>query len=399
MFFALKIRRIKDDVEYYIESSQDPDFEENEYIYDDIIGLDDVVDLSGVGLPSSATTDSNETGGTPTSITSGTSPLPSSSPPHSVPLHNHSSDSSNECVDKKKKEDIPKVFSLDNVELLDQNEMTMMNHFLQPVKPTAVRATTNNLNNSTNSILNSSTTQASLNSSTGSTPGGKAPILVSSTPSKPVVSSTIIQPPIGAPAQVSCQSAIVSNNQPLASNSITTSSCSSNQSSQSSGGTSSGGSSASPAVSNHVGTGNFAAVAAANTHNSTNSKHNTNNSTNSSSNNSSCKFTSCNIIICMYLKDFFSFQLVIRRKMDPFLHHMSVRHHQRNNYSNKTTLTALYIITIHPRTYLVQIPNSRRFTTIQRSCILPPLFSRIIIKYVPFFPYLLYVFYIHLNLF
>lgn len=69
----LQIRRIKDDVEYYIDSSQDPDFNENEYIYDDIIGLDDI-ELSGVGLPSSATTDSNnsnDTGASPTSITSG----------------------------------------------------------------------------------------------------------------------------------------------------------------------------------------------------------------------------------------------------------------------------------------------------------------------------------------
>lgn len=104
-----KIRRIKDDVEYYVESSQEPDFEENEYIYDDIIGLDDV-ELPGVALPSSATTDSNnsnETGGTPTSITS-TSPVPS--PALSAPLHNHSSDSSNECTEKKKKEEMPKVF-------------------------------------------------------------------------------------------------------------------------------------------------------------------------------------------------------------------------------------------------------------------------------------------------
>lgn len=107
--FKLQIRRIKEDVEYYIESSQDPDFEENEYIYDDIIGLDEV-ELSGVGLPSSATTDSNnsnETGGTPTSLTSGASPVPS--PSHSAPLHNHSSDSSTESADKKKKDDLPKV--------------------------------------------------------------------------------------------------------------------------------------------------------------------------------------------------------------------------------------------------------------------------------------------------
>lgn len=44
-----QIRRIKDDIEYYIESSQEPDFEENEYIYDDIIGLDEI-ELSGVSI-------------------------------------------------------------------------------------------------------------------------------------------------------------------------------------------------------------------------------------------------------------------------------------------------------------------------------------------------------------
>lgn len=31
----------KDDVEYYIDSSQDPDFEENEFLYDDL-DLDDI---------------------------------------------------------------------------------------------------------------------------------------------------------------------------------------------------------------------------------------------------------------------------------------------------------------------------------------------------------------------
>jgi len=94
-------------VEYYIDSSQDPDFEENEFIYDDIIGLDEV-ELSGVGLPSSATTDSNETAGTPTSTTSGNSPATS-------PLHNlnHSSESPTPDLDKKKKEDVPAKVSRD----------------------------------------------------------------------------------------------------------------------------------------------------------------------------------------------------------------------------------------------------------------------------------------------
>ncbi|KAJ4445585.1 hypothetical protein ANN_12266, partial [Periplaneta americana] len=144
-----QIRRIKDDIEYYIESSQEPDFEENEYIYDDIIGLDEI-ELSGVGLPSSATTDSNnsnDTGGTPTSTTSGNSPAPS--PPLNA-LHNHSSDSSNE--DKKKsKDDLP----------------------AKPVKPTAVR-----VSNSNSLISSSNCSQVALK-----------PVLNSSTPSKPVSGS------------------------------------------------------------------------------------------------------------------------------------------------------------------------------------------------------------------
>ena len=41
-----QIKKIRDDVEYYIDSSQEPDFAENEYIYDDIDGLDEV-ELSG----------------------------------------------------------------------------------------------------------------------------------------------------------------------------------------------------------------------------------------------------------------------------------------------------------------------------------------------------------------
>lgn len=144
-----QIRRIRDDIEYYIESSQEPDFEENEYIYDDIIGLDEI-ELSGVGLPSSATTDSNnsnDTGGTPTSTTSGNSPAPS--PPLNA-LHNHSSDSSNE--DKKKtKDDLP----------------------AKPVKPTAVR-----VSNSNSLISSNSCSQVALK-----------PVLNSSTPSKPVSGS------------------------------------------------------------------------------------------------------------------------------------------------------------------------------------------------------------------
>ncbi|XP_063220827.1 CCR4-NOT transcription complex subunit 3 isoform X2 [Bacillus rossius redtenbacheri] len=147
-----QIRRIKDDVEYYIESSQEPDFEENEYIYDDIVGLDEV-ELSGVGLPSSATTDSNnsnDTGGTPTSTTSGNSPIPSPT------LHNHSSDSSNE-EKKKPKDDLP----------------------AKPLKPTAVRAS-----NSSSLIPTSNCSQMTLK-----------PVLSASMPSKPASGPTLQSTP------------------------------------------------------------------------------------------------------------------------------------------------------------------------------------------------------------
>ncbi|XP_077299645.1 CCR4-associated factor Not3 isoform X2 [Arctopsyche grandis] len=172
-----QIRRIKDDVEYYVDSSQDPDFNENEYIYDDIIGLDDI-ELSGVGLPSSATTDSNnsnDTGVSPTSITSGTSPIASPG----LGLHNHSTDSM-ENLEKKKK--IDEIIS-------------------KPVKPMAVRAisssnntsnvssvsnsTSNNSSilNSSVSLINSVTNSLPPNQTTPTTNNSK-PTLVSSTPSK-----------------------------------------------------------------------------------------------------------------------------------------------------------------------------------------------------------------------
>ena len=36
------MKKIKDDIEYYLESNQEPGFEENEFLYDDIEGLEEV---------------------------------------------------------------------------------------------------------------------------------------------------------------------------------------------------------------------------------------------------------------------------------------------------------------------------------------------------------------------
>ncbi|XP_019893949.2 CCR4-NOT transcription complex subunit 3 isoform X5 [Musca domestica] len=140
---AEQVNKIKDDVEYYIDSSQEPDFEENEFIYDDIIGIDDV--------EYSATTDSNnsnETSGSPSSITSGGSPVQSPLPTqqqrdqqqqqasntsgsgggsaHQQISLNYSSDSTAADGTAKDKH--------------NKNESNNNSKTKQPVKPTAVRA-------------------------------------------------------------------------------------------------------------------------------------------------------------------------------------------------------------------------------------------------------------------
>ncbi|KAL1141014.1 hypothetical protein AAG570_000940, partial [Ranatra chinensis] len=172
-----QIRGIREDVEYYIDSSQDPDFEGNEYLYDDIIGLDEI-ELSGVGLPSSATTDSN---GTPTSITSSPPPSPTASQTTTTTHHNHSSDSSND--EKRRNEQLQSV-----------------------VKPTAVRASNNNSNNSS-SMLNCSNSSSKGSPSSGNTRPTSYPTPNNSSPSSGACQPALSQPPpaVGNFAAVAAQ--------------------------------------------------------------------------------------------------------------------------------------------------------------------------------------------------
>uniref|UniRef100_A0A8C9XSC2 CCR4-NOT transcription complex subunit 3 n=1 Tax=Sander lucioperca TaxID=283035 RepID=A0A8C9XSC2_SANLU len=74
------IRKIKDDVEYYLDSSQDPDFEENEFLYDDL----DLEEIPQALIATSPPGNSNledeifqNSSSTPTSTTS-SSPIPPS---------------------------------------------------------------------------------------------------------------------------------------------------------------------------------------------------------------------------------------------------------------------------------------------------------------------------------
>ncbi|XP_075696017.1 CCR4-NOT transcription complex subunit 3 isoform X5 [Rhinoderma darwinii] len=74
------IRKIKDDVEYYVDSSQDPDFEENEFLYDDL-DLEDIPQaLAATSPPGHSHMEDeifNQSSSTPTSTTS-SSPIPPS---------------------------------------------------------------------------------------------------------------------------------------------------------------------------------------------------------------------------------------------------------------------------------------------------------------------------------
>lgn len=178
-----QIRRIKDDVEYYIESSQEPDFEENEFIYDDIIGLDEV-ELSGTGIPSTTdSNNSNDTGGSPSSLISGSSPVVSPALNSSMTF-NHSNDSASADFSEKKSKNenaaigtkitvsvspaAPRSFSLaDSLSLSPLPRPAAV----QPVKPTAVRANKSDLNSTASS--NNTTISSSLSKS-----------IVCSTPSK-----------------------------------------------------------------------------------------------------------------------------------------------------------------------------------------------------------------------
>ncbi|XP_023327096.1 CCR4-NOT transcription complex subunit 3 isoform X2 [Eurytemora carolleeae] len=85
------IRDIKEDINDYIENSQEPDFVENEYIYDDIEGLEEMLlDVSNldIGAPEHTSVDASETASSTNSV-SGNSPI-LGQPVYSN--HNHSSD-------------------------------------------------------------------------------------------------------------------------------------------------------------------------------------------------------------------------------------------------------------------------------------------------------------------
>ena len=99
-----QIKDIQEDIDNYIENSQEPDFYENEYIYDDISGLDAMLlDVSTdfemlteiisavfaqIGAPEPQSVEASETASSTNSV-SGSSPVMGQTANHN---HNHQED-------------------------------------------------------------------------------------------------------------------------------------------------------------------------------------------------------------------------------------------------------------------------------------------------------------------
>merc|ERR1719244_95842 len=81
-----QIREIKEDITDYINNSQEPDFIENEFIYSDIEGLEEM--LLDIGAPEHISVDASETASSTNSV-SGNSPVLGQTTNSN---HNHSSD-------------------------------------------------------------------------------------------------------------------------------------------------------------------------------------------------------------------------------------------------------------------------------------------------------------------
>uniref|UniRef100_A0A182TM49 CCR4-Not complex component Not N-terminal domain-containing protein n=1 Tax=Anopheles melas TaxID=34690 RepID=A0A182TM49_9DIPT len=175
-----QIKKIKEDVEYYIDSSQEPDFEENEYIYDDIIGLDDV-EISGI--PVSTGTDSNnsnETAGSPSSLISGTSPAQSPVLNYSAStLHNHSSDLSadnNNLNEKRSKSEGTKITPPNSIPIIGPAFAAVAKqHPISSSNLLPTSSATATITNGPNTIINTNSSisnAANVNSGGGGGGGG-----------------------------------------------------------------------------------------------------------------------------------------------------------------------------------------------------------------------------------
>ncbi|KAK4306809.1 hypothetical protein Pmani_021394 [Petrolisthes manimaculis] len=173
-----QIKMIKEDVEYYIESSQDPDFNENLGLYDDI-------DMEDLDYPTPEIThmlggSHESTDGSTASSACGSSPAPS-------PATNHSNDHDAPPVPPAPAPTTPH----DKKRSSKSEESRSINLVNQPVKPVVMRPMPNSIANTNSNLTSNSsnTTAASIVAINSTNPSAK-PTPPPSTPTKPVSGST-----------------------------------------------------------------------------------------------------------------------------------------------------------------------------------------------------------------
>lgn len=216
-----QVKKIKDDVEYYIESCQEVDFEENEYIYEDI-GLEDMQEYLAksrasqnhtASFDSGTTKNSNATGedgeGSNSIQSNSNSPVSTSSPAPSPGLTNHSKGATENNIGT----------STNSCSTTVNNSVTntTSSSSSQIVKPTPVWSHGTSISSSTNSTTSSTTSlnrfaasQTSAQTTTTSTPS-RTNSISSSSSSSPSMNSLTNHNPTSTPYAVAAANATSNN--------------------------------------------------------------------------------------------------------------------------------------------------------------------------------------------
>lgn len=183
-----QIKDIKDDVEHYIENCQDPDFIENEMIYDDIDGLEEMLLDLGGHEHNTNSVEASET----MSTNSASSPIPY--------MHNHSNDTSNDVSEKrrhKSSSDDSKVTS----QSASSKSASSAASLQQTTSTTTSKSTPSTTSTPTSAAATANTTSALNNKSVVNNSIPPSPASATApTPSSPATSTapTSVPPPTSA---------------------------------------------------------------------------------------------------------------------------------------------------------------------------------------------------------
>jgi len=198
-----QIKDIKDDVEYYIDNCQDPDFTENEMIYDDIDGLEEMLldpTLQTVGEVGhhANSVEASET----MSTNSASSPIPY--------LHNHSNDTSSNDLSEKRRH----KSSSEDSKVTSQSTSSSKSASITPAASQPTSSTTTTTTTKANTITTGSTTTttipASIITATSSVLNNKSSSVVNSIPPSTNLQQSVVSTSVTTPPATSSTISVVS---------------------------------------------------------------------------------------------------------------------------------------------------------------------------------------------